>query len=125
MADVLQRALDPRVPPRRILLGHANNKPPDLEPHASPSGRSGVCPLPRNQLAMPAQQRVRRRDRSDLSQGRTADLVRPRGQSTAIVVRQSQSPVPELSTQEPVFFDQIRNRLPLSAVQPAGQHAQH
>jgi hypothetical protein len=28
-------------------------------------------------------------------------------------------------TQEPVLFDQVRDRLPLSTVQPAGEHAQH
>ena len=32
---------------------------------------------------------------------------------------------PELTPQEPVLFDQGRDCLPLSAVQPAGEHAQH
>src|SRR5262245_20137700 len=41
---------------------------------------------------MPAQQCVRRRDRGDLPQGRTAHPVRPRSQSSAIVVGETQSP---------------------------------
>jgi hypothetical protein len=74
---------------------------------------------------MPAQQRVGRRDRGDLAQGRPAHSVRPRRQPSAIVVGETQSPGPKLAPQEPVLFDQVRDRLPLPAVQPAGQHAQH
>jgi hypothetical protein len=68
---------------------------------------------------MPAQQRVRRRDRGDLAQNRTARAVRPRGQSSAIVIREAQPPPSKLAPQEPVFFDQICDRLPLAAIQPA------
>ena len=74
---------------------------------------------------MPAQQRVGRRDRGDLPQGRTAHPVRPRSQPSAIVVGETQSPGPKLAPQEPVLFNQVRDRLPLPAIQPAGQHAQH
>jgi hypothetical protein len=51
--------------------------------------------------------------------------VRSGGQSTAIVITEAQSLLPELAPQEPVLFDQVRDRLPLPAVQPAGEHAQH
>ena len=74
---------------------------------------------------MPPQQRVRRRDRGDLPEGRPAHPVRTGGQPAAIVVSQAQPPGPKLAPQEPVFFDQVGDRLPLPAVQPAGQHAQH
>jgi hypothetical protein len=104
VADVLQRALDPRVAPRRILLSHADDQSPDLEQHAA-SGSSAVRPFPRDQLTMPAQQGVRRRDRGHLTQGRTTDSVRSGGQSTAIVITEAQSLLPELAPQEPVLFD--------------------
>ena len=55
----------------------------------------------------------------------TAHLVRPRSEPSAIVVGETQSPGPKLAPQELVLFDQVRNRLPLPAVEPAGQHAQH
>ena len=74
---------------------------------------------------MPPQQGVRRRDRGDLPQGRTADSVRSGGQPTAIVVRETQPTSAKLTPQEPVLFDQVRDGLPLPAVQPAGQHTQH
>src|ERR1700746_1887758 len=54
-----------------------------------------------------------------------AHPVRPRGEPSAIVVGETQSPDPKLSPQEPVLGDQVRDRLPLPAVQPAGQYAQH
>jgi hypothetical protein len=68
---------------------------------------------------------VRCRDRGDLPQRRTAQSVRPRSQSSAIVVGETQSPGPKLALQAPVLFNQVRDGLPLPAVQPAGQHAQH
>jgi hypothetical protein len=37
---------------------------------------------------------------------------------------QPESPTPKLTSQQPVLVDQIRNRLPLPAVQPAGEHGQ-
>jgi hypothetical protein len=74
---------------------------------------------------MPAEQRIRRRDRCDLAQSRASDPVRPRGQSTAIVVGQAQPSGPKLTPQEPIFFNKVRDRFPLPAVQPAGEHAQH
>ena len=47
------------------------------------------------------------------------------GQPAAIVISQAQPPGPKLAPQEPVFLDQLSDRLPLPALAPAGQHAQH
>jgi hypothetical protein len=49
--------------PRRILLRHADDQSPDVERHAAPAGPSTVRPFPGDQLTMPAQQGVGRRDR--------------------------------------------------------------
>ena len=97
VADVLQGALDPRVTPRRILLRHPHDKPSNLHHDAAPPRLAGVRPFLCNQLSMPAQQRVRRRDRGDHAQGRTAHAVRPRSQPSAIVVGETQSPGPQLA----------------------------
>jgi hypothetical protein len=59
------------------------------------------------------------------AKGRTAQPVCSRGQASAIVIGQAQPPGPKLAPQEPVLFDQVRDRLPLPAIQPAGEHAQH
>jgi len=74
----------------------------------------------RNQLAVPPQQRVGRRDRGDVAQSTPTHAVRPRSQASAIVIGEAQSPGPQLASQEPVLFDQVPDRLPFPAVQPAG-----
>jgi hypothetical protein len=74
---------------------------------------------------MPAQQRVWCRDCSDFPQGCPAHAVSPHGQAPAILVGQTQPTTPKLPAQEPVLFDQIGDRLPLPAVQAAGQHQEH
>jgi hypothetical protein len=74
---------------------------------------------------MPAQQRIRGRNRGDPLQGRAADAVRSGGQPSAIVISQAQSSVPELSTQEPILFDKVDDGVPLSAFQPTGQRDEH
>jgi len=43
----------------------------------------------------------------------------------AIVVSQAQPPGPTLTPQEAIFLDHVGDRLPLQALEPAGQHAQH
>ena len=43
----------------------------------------------------------------------------------AIVIREPQPTAAKLTPQEPVLFDQVRDGLSLSAVQPTGQHTQH
>jgi len=122
MADVLERALEPRVPRRGIVARHPYDELTDLGQHPAPSGSLGVRPLAGDQLAMPPQQRVGRRDRGNLPQGRTAESVRSRRKSTAIVVREPQPTCTKLTPQESVFFDQVRDRVPLPAIQPTEQH---
>src|SRR5687767_6236445 len=50
---------------------------------------------------------------------------RARAASRRRSVGETQSAGPKLTPEEPVLFDQVRDRLPLSTVQPAGEHAQH
>src|SRR5438552_1139223 len=113
MPDVLERALKPRVAPRRILRRHLHNELTDLEQNTAPSGSLAVRPLARNQLAMPPKQGVGRRDRGNLPQGRTADRVRSPGQPAPMVIREPQAPSAKLTPQDPILFDQVRDGLPL------------
>ena len=52
MTHVLQRALNARVTPARILAGHPNHEAPNLGPHSRASGSPVVGPFPRSQFAM-------------------------------------------------------------------------
>jgi hypothetical protein len=51
--------------------------------------------------------------------------VRSRGQAAAIVIRETQPTSTKLTPQKPILFDQVRDGLPLPAVQPAGQNHKH
>jgi hypothetical protein len=55
----------------------------------------------------------------------TADQVRSRGQPAPIVIREPQAPSAKLTPRDPILFDQVRDGLPLPAIQPADQHNQH
>jgi len=74
---------------------------------------------------MPAKQRVRRRDGGDLTEGRTAHAIRADGETTTLVVRNVQPSPANLVSQYPVFFDEVREGVPLPLVQPASQRHQH
>ena len=74
---------------------------------------------------MPPEQRVRRRDRGDLTQGRTAHAIRADGETTTLVVRKVQPSPTKLLSEYPVFFDEVREGVPLLMVQPASQRHQH
>ena len=57
-----------------------------------------------------------------------AQPVRPRAQLPPVVIGQAQAPPTQLPPQHPILFDQVRQYLPLLAVQPADntqeQHAE-
>jgi hypothetical protein len=52
----------------------------------------------------------------DRSLRRAAEAVRPCGQPPPLVVRQTESSATQLPPQEPVLFDQVRDRLALPPV---------
>ena len=65
----LERARDARVAPARVLLGEADDEPPDLLHYAAPTpSMLFVGPLERNQPPVPAHDRVGRDDGRDAIQ---------------------------------------------------------
>ncbi len=107
-----------------MLVRRSDDETSNLLEDPAPPRLAGVRPFPCNQLPMRAQQRVRRGDRGNFPQHRTAHTVRPCSQPSALVVAEAQSPGPKLAPQKPVLFNQVRQRLPLPAIQPAGKHEQ-
>jgi hypothetical protein len=69
---------------------------------------------------MPAKRRGRRDDCRDFAQRASTEPVRPRGESTSVVLGEPQAPPADLPPQHPILFDQVREHLSLSEVQPAG-----
>ena len=68
---------------------------------------------------MPPQQRVRRHDRRDVTQGFSTESISPYGKSSAVVVCQPRALHTDLSPKKAILFNEISHRLPLPAIEPA------
>ena len=122
MTEIVQRALDPRVAPARILTGHPHHQTAYLLENPRAAWSSGrVCPLPRDQLTMPSENRLRSDDRRHLRQDPTSEPLAEDRQAAPFIIRHPQSPTAQLSLQNPVFFSEVLDRLLLLAAHPAGQ----
>jgi hypothetical protein len=89
MARILERTLNPRVAPGRILLGHSSDELPDLDDNTAAAGpRCPIRSFARDQLPVPPQQCVWRDDRRDLTYHLSAQPVCTYRQPSPIVVNQ-------------------------------------
>jgi hypothetical protein len=80
----------------------------------------------RDPLPVPAEQRVGRHEGGDLAQRPTAHSEGAHREPSPVVIGQAQTPPAQLPPQEAILFEQVRECLPLSALEPAGQdHQQH
>ena len=85
MTKILQRALNARIAPARILGRHPYDEAANLREHAGPSRAVlRVRPLPGDELPVPAENRVGRDDRRYLRQKSTTER---RGQPSAAARR--------------------------------------
>jgi len=123
--EILEGTLNPRVAPRRVFLGHPHDELADLG-EDTPTARSPVRvrPLAGHQLPVPPQQRVRRDDRRDVTQGFSTETIRPYSKSPPVVVCQPQSPHTELSPEKAILFKEIGQRVPLPPIEPADDSEQ-
>ena len=120
MARILERTLNPRVAPGRILLGHSSDELPDLDDNTAAAGpRCPIRSFARDQLPVPPQQCVWRDDRRDLTYRLSAQPVCRYRQPSPIVVKSAEAGVPVLSPEDTILFNQIRERFPFPAIQPA------
>jgi hypothetical protein len=107
MADILERPLNPRVAPARIVGGHPDGETTDFRLHAgSPRTRPHVRPLPANQLAVPAQDCVRRHDRRHVREDPSAETLTDDGEPATFVIVQPDAPAVQLRLQYAVLFPQ-------------------
>src|SRR5215218_9757752 len=125
MPEVLEGTLDARVAPAGILPRHPSDQFADLRDHTATSWPVlSVGPFPSDELPVPSEQRVRRDDRRDLTQGLTAQPVGSRGKRPPVVIGESQAPPTQLPPQNPILLDQVREHLALPPVQPTGHREQ-
>jgi hypothetical protein len=105
MTQIPKRSLNPRIAPPRVLRRHAENELANLAMHARSAGPpSPPGPLLRDQLTMPAQDRVRCRQSRDVPQGSSADLVSEHSQPPTLIVGQSDAMAAQLRLENPILF---------------------
>jgi len=80
-----------------------------------------VGPLLSNQLAVPAEDCIRRNQRRDLGQGSPSDGLAPDGQSPALNIGQSKPPTTDLFLKDSILLPQILDDRTLLAADPASQ----
>src|SRR5262245_11096276 len=125
MPEVLQRALDPPVAPRRILSRHPHCQLADLGEDAGPSdAASGRRPFPRDELAVPSQNRLGGDKRRYLRQHRSPEHVAPTRQPAALRVGQLQPASSDLRFENAILLSQILNYVELVAIDPTCQSHQ-
>jgi hypothetical protein len=122
MTQILERSLDSRITPPRILRRHAENEPPNLAMHArSARPPRPRCPLPRDQLAMPAKERVWCHKRRDVAKGSSADLVSQYRQTPTLIVGQLDATAAQLRLQGPILFAEEVDDISLLALDPTNE----
>jgi hypothetical protein len=125
MSHVLQRTLDPRVSPSRVVRCHADDQAPDLVSNArSPGTVPGVRPLVGEQLPVPSENRVRRHERRDLLQHAASQALPQHPETSALIVVESELPGAQLRLQHAILFAKERDHITLLDLEPRQQRCQ-
>jgi hypothetical protein len=122
MPHILQRTLDPRVTPARIVGRHADHQTPDFASYARSAGAlPGVGPLSGNQRAVPSENRVRRHRRRDMCnlwrRRRCPSTARRRG-------CRSTSRSRRLPSCRAILFAKVGDHIALLTIEPGKQRRQ-
>ena len=88
VTEMLQRAADPRVAPRRILVRHADHERSEvwLRARSTRAARTRSIVLLGDEQAVPAQDRIGRDDAGDVGEAPSADGVAFDGQAASLVI---------------------------------------
>ena len=126
VAEVGERAADPRVAPRRILIRHPydefGHRPGCHRPSPTPAGTAIV--LLGDQPPVPAENRVRRDDACHLTQDPPAEFLASHRESTALGVGQAKRSRTKMLPEDAILLPEIVDAIFLVASHPAsqGQH---
>jgi hypothetical protein len=126
VAEIRQRAHNPRVAPVGILAGHLHHQRFSLSLSSACGNTVGrAIVLPSDQLPVPSQQSLRRDNCCDFRKSAAAESFRFRGEPSALVVGETKSSPAELLTQYPVFLPQVVDCVLLSLSHPASNGNDH
>jgi hypothetical protein len=114
--------LDACVAPGRILSRHPHDQAADLDLYAGPTRPAfRIRPFPGDELAMPAENCVRRDNRRHLRQLPTTETHTEDSQAPPFVVGQPHELVAQLRLQDPVLFAQVLDSGVLLTLEPADE----
>ncbi|MBC7974970.1 MAG: hypothetical protein H7138_08295 [Myxococcales bacterium] len=124
VAEVAERATDPRVAPARVLGGELNDQALQRRGGAGAAALSfsGAVVFLGDELAVPAQDGVGRDQSGELFQRTSADEAALRAEPPALGIGEAQAPPSELLAQDAVLVLEVRDDLGLVAVHPAREH---
>ena len=126
VAEVGERAADPRVAPRRILTRHPydefGHRPGCHRPSPTPAGTAIV--LLGDQTPVPAENRVRRDEACHLTQDPPAECLAAHCESPALGVGQTKRSRTKMLPEDTILLPEIVDAIFLVASHPAsqGQH---
>ncbi len=122
MAEVVERPLDSRVAPARILVSHSDDQVGDDLHHPMPTrGVSFVGPLLGDQLSVPTKDGVGSDERSDFGEGAAADGFAADSKTATLIVGQAESLAAELLLEDSILLTEIFDDRILLPGDPAGQ----
>ena len=84
-----------------------------------------IGPLPHNKLPMPPQDRVWCHDGGDLKQDLAAQPIPADRQASTVGISKLDPLLTQLASKDAVLLHQIRDRLSLPTIQPAGKDGEH
>jgi hypothetical protein len=126
VTEVAERPADPRVTPSRILGGEPDDEALQrgggARSAAGALGRAVV--LLRDELAIPAQDRVGRDHAGELFQDLAAEDSTLHCEPAALRIREARTSTAELLAQHAVLLLKVREDLDLAPVHPAREHEQ-
>ena len=127
MAVISLCALDAVVAPILVLGRHANNHCPNLfhDPGTTRPSVHAAVVLAGNQLAMPAQQRIRRHQGVHLAENTSAQFPGLGGQAPALIICESRSLPSELLSEHTTLLLQVVDDQLLLMIEPARQGDHH
>ena len=101
-------------------MSHPDDQKANVGEHAGRPSRLLGRPFARDKLPMPPQNRVRRHQRGHLAQDLPSQAVTIRGQPTPLGIGELDPLLAQLASKDAVLLHQIRDRLSLLTIQPAG-----
>ena len=117
--NVLQRALNPCVAPRRILGRHSNDQGSEVCLQTTTARtRVSVSPFARDEFTVPAENRVWCDDRRHLREQTTPQSVPQFAEASSLAVVETQSPSTEPGLQNAILFSQKRDQICLLTMKP-------